>query len=108
MSTEMDDRHISELSRRIAQAVSPRRVILFGSAARGEFGDRSDLDVLVVMPDGIHRGKTSQEIYRNLWGFGLATDVIVVTESDLARYKDDPFLVIKQALEEGRELYRAA
>ena len=60
------------------------------------------------MPDGVHRGKTSEKIYRNLWGFGLATDVIVVTESDVERYRDDPFLVIKQALAEGRELYRAA
>lgn len=108
MVRTIDERQIGELSRRIAEAVGPTQIILFGSAARGEAGPQSDLDVLVVMPDGVHRGKTSQEIYRTLWGFGIATDVVVVTESDVVKHRDDPFVVIKQALEEGRELYRAA
>ena len=108
MVGQIDEHQISELSRRITQAVGPRQIILFGSAARGDYGPHSDLDVLVVMPDGVHRGKTSEVIYRNLWGFDVATDVIVVTESDVAKHRDDPFFVIRQALEEGRELYRAA
>ena len=108
MVGQIDEQQVLELSRRITEAVAARQVILFGSAARGEHGSHSDLDVLVVMPDGAHRGKTSEEIYRSLWGFGVATDVVVVTESDVARHRDDPFLVIKPALEDGRELYRAS
>ena len=104
----IDEGKLRELSRRIASAVRPQRIILFGSAARGELTPDSDLDVLVVMLDGIHRGRTAQDIYRKLWGFGFATDVVVVTEGDIGRYRDDPFLVIKNALEEGRELFRAA
>ena len=34
---------------RIVEAVHPRRIILFGSAARNEMRPDSDLDVLVVM-----------------------------------------------------------
>ena len=52
-----DTRLLEELVQRIVEAVHPLRIILFGSAARGEMGPNSDLDVLVVMPDGIHRGK---------------------------------------------------
>lgn len=99
---------IGELARRIAEAVRPERIILFGSAARGEMGPHSDLDVLVVVRDGVHRGHTAEEIYRRLWGFGLAKDIVVVTESDVQRYRDSPFTVIRQALDEGGELYRAA
>ncbi|MCH7526408.1 MAG: nucleotidyltransferase domain-containing protein, partial [Planctomycetes bacterium] len=58
--------------------------------------------------DGIHRGRTAQSIYRKLWGFGFATDIVVVTEGDVSRHRDDPFLVIKSALSDGRELFRAA
>lgn len=65
---------LDELVRRIVDAVHPRRIILFGSAARGKMGPHSDIDALVVMPDGIHRGKTSREIYRNLWGLGFAEE----------------------------------
>ena len=97
---------INELVRRIVEAVHPRR-ILFGSAARGEMGEDSDLDVLVVMPDGTHRRQTAQDIYRHMWGFGVAKDIVVVTESDLLEYSENPYMILKNALEEGRELYHA-
>lgn len=102
---ELNPKLIDELVRRIVEAVHPLRIILFGSAARGEMGPNSDLDVLVVMPDGIHRRKTAQEIYRHIWGFGFAKDIVVVTENDIREYGSNPYMVIKNALEEGRELY---
>ena len=102
-----DTKKIDELVRRIVQAVQPIRIILFGSAARGEMGPDSDLDVMVVMPDGAHRGKTAQEIYRQMWGFGLAKDIIVITETDIRDYGSNPYLVIKNALDQGKELYNA-
>ena len=104
---EPDPKVIDELVRRILDIVSPLRIILFGSAARGEMGPHSDLDVLVVMPNGIHRGKTVEEIYRQMWGFGFPKDIVVVTESDVLQYGSNPYMIIKNALEEGRELYVA-
>ena len=98
---------LDQLVHRIVEAVHPLRIILFGSAARGEMGPHSDIDALVVMPDGIHRGKTAQEIYRCLWGLGFAKDIVVVTESDLRAHSANPYLIIKGALEEGKELYHA-
>lgn len=68
-------------------------------------GPSSDLDVLVIIPPGIHRRKTARSIYRNLIGVGFAVDVVVVTEQDIERYKDNSGLVIKSALEQGRILY---
>ncbi len=99
---------IDELIRRIVEAVHPLRIVLFGSAARGEMGLHSDLDVLVVMPDGTHRRRTAQEIYRRMWGLGFAKDIVVVTESDIREHGSNPYLIIKNALEEGRELYRSS
>jgi len=103
-STELLD----ELVRRIVAVAHPRRIILFGSAARGEMGPNSDLDVLVVMPNGTDRKKTSQEIILGLWGFGFAVDAVVVTEDDVRKYGANHSLVIKPALKDGRELYHAA
>ena len=103
-----DPQAIDELVRRIVEAVHPRRIVLFGSAARGEMGPNSDLDVLVIMPDGTHRRKTAQEIYRRMWGFGFAKDIVVVTESDVQEYGMNPYMIIKNALEEGRELYHVS
>ena len=103
-----DPKKIDELVRRIVEVAHPLRIILFGSAARGAMGPHSDLDVLVVMPDGIHRRKTAQEIYRRLWGFGFAKDIVVVTESDLRKYGDNFSLIYYPALREGREIYVAS
>ena len=102
-----DPQAIDELVRHIVESVHPRRIVLFGSAARGEMGPNSDLDVLVIMPDGTHGRKTAQEIYRHMWGFGFAKDIVVVTESDVREYGMNPYMIIKNALEEGRELYHA-
>jgi predicted nucleotidyltransferase len=44
----------------IVDEVRPLRIIVFGSAARGEMQPDSDVDLLVVMPDGTHRRRTAQ------------------------------------------------
>jgi len=98
---------LAETVRRIVEAVHPRRIILFGSAARGQMGPDSDLDLLVVMPDGVHRRETARRVYRGLRRLGVPKDIVVVTEGDVERYGAEPSLVIHPALAEGREIYRA-
>ena len=106
-SRPVSEELLRELVRRIVDAVHPLRIVLFGSAARGEMGAHSDLDVLVVMPDGVSRGTTTEKVYLGLAGLGFATDVVVVCRADLDAYRFDPYRVVKYALDQGRELYRA-
>ena len=96
---------LSDLVNRIVEAVHPLRIMVFGSAARGEMGPHSDIDVLVVMPDGTHRRHTAQDLYQRLSGFPMAVDIVVATPTDLARHKDTIGLVYRDALREGREIY---
>lgn len=92
---------------RILSVTSPKQVILFGSAARGTQHANSDLDILVVVPNGTHRRQTAQKIYRSFVGLGYAVDVVVVTEDDVTRYRDTAGYVIQPAMAEGRLLYAA-
>jgi predicted nucleotidyltransferase len=101
------DEQLQELVHRIVDTAHPLRIILFGSTARGDGRPDSDVDVLVVMPDGTHRLHTSQEIYVGLHGFRIAVDVVVATETDLVKYNDSPGLVYREALRDGRTLYSA-
>lgn len=98
---------IQELVRRLVEVAHPVRILLFGSAARGEMRPESDLDVLVIVPDGVHRRKTAQRISRRLIGFPVATDIVVATESDLQQYQDNFSLVYYPAVREGKEIYAA-
>ena len=70
-------------------------------------GPHSDVDLLVVK-DGIHRRRLTEQIYENLRGVGASVDLVVVTPTDLERYRDSHALVIKPALSEGRVVYEAA
>jgi len=99
---------LNKLSKTIVSLVHPKRIVLFGSAAEGRMGPHSDLDLLVVMPDGIHRGRTTDKLYLGLWDIGQAMDIIVVTESDVAHFGSNPYLIIHSALQGGRDLYHAA
>ena len=98
---------LDETIQRILAVVKPKKVILLGSAVRREMGTNSDIDLLVVVPSGMHRRKTAQKIYRNLIGVGFAVDIVVVTKEDIERFKDRNGMVIQPALEEGRVLYAA-
>jgi uncharacterized protein len=103
----VDQKALDEIIRRIIEVARPEKIVLFGSAATGRMGPDSDLDLLVIMPDGIHRRRTAQAIYSSLKGIGLAKDIVVATEGDVRNYGDNPSLVLCPALREGRELYRA-
>jgi predicted nucleotidyltransferase len=105
---QADQKLLDELVRRIVAAVHPLRIILFGSAVRGEMGPNSDFDVLVVMPDGVQRRKTAQFLYRQLIGFGFATDIVVATNGDIKIHAHNPGLIYMQALSEGKEIYHAS
>jgi predicted nucleotidyltransferase len=102
-----DQRQLDELVRRIVEAVHPLKIVLFGSAARGEMGRDSDVDVMVVMPEGTHRRHTAQFLYTQLWGIPFAVDIIVATESDLRECADDIGFIYHTVLREGKQLYAA-
>lgn len=98
---------LKEIIRRIVEVAKPDKIILFGSAARGEMGPNSDMDLLVVKSGDFHRGQLTEEIYMNLFGIGQAVDIIVVTPEDIERYKNSFAVVIYPALKEGKLVYAA-
>lgn len=104
---QITDEQQKDLIKRIMETISPVRIILFGSNARGDAGPDSDIDLLVIVADGTHRLDTVQAIYRNLIGLNFAVDVVVATETDITNYKDTPGLIYREALKDGRVLYAA-
>jgi predicted nucleotidyltransferase len=98
---------LDSLVSQIVEAVHPVRIILFGSAARGEMGPDSDFDLLVVMPDGTPRRKTARHLYRVVEGGGAAKDILVTTVSELAKYADNIGLIYRTILREGKTVYES-
>ncbi len=103
----LDQKTFDDIIRRIVEVAQPEKIILFGSAARGDGEPHSDVDLLVIK-DGVRALDLMRHIYRRLRGVRVAIDVIVVSPADVARYKDSHALVIKPALREGRIVYESA
>ncbi len=100
-----DEAVIQEAGRRIlAAAPAGSRVILFGSHARGEAHEHSDLDFLVIEPEVDDWGRESVRLDRTLEGLGVWSDMIVVSEDSVRKWRDVYGTIIHSALSEGREL----
>jgi predicted nucleotidyltransferase len=98
---------LRDMVRRVVEAEQPEKIILFGSAARGEMGPDSDIDLLVIKGGRFQRGRLVEKIYRQMHGAGEAVDIIVVTPEEVERYRNTPCLVICPALREGKVVYGA-
>lgn len=103
----LDRETLDEIVQRVVEVAQPEKIILFGSAARGEMGPNSDIDLLVIKDAEDTRG-LSARIHRKLRGVRIAVDAIVVAPAHVERYKDSHALVIKPALREGTVVYEAA
>jgi predicted nucleotidyltransferase len=87
----------------LAAAAPPNsRVILFGSHARGEARDDSDLDFLVIEPEVTARAAESARLRRELNHIPAAFDVVVVSREVANRRAKVPGTMIDRALREGR------
>jgi len=104
---EPDQAKLDDLVRRIVDAVHPLRIIMFGSAARGEMTPDSDVDVLVVMPEGTDRLAVTDQLNRRMLGLGLPVDILVTTASRLEKHRDNIGLIYRTILREGREVHAA-
>jgi len=105
--TTVDQSILDEIVRRIVDVAQPDRIILFGSAARGQMGPDSDLDLLVVKAGVPHRRRLAQQIYLNLFGIAMPVDIIVVSPEDIEAFKDKVGTIIGPALKDGKLLYAA-
>lgn len=98
---------LQEIIRRVVDVAQPERIILFGSAARDDMGDNSDVDLLVVKGGEYDHHRLLGDIYISMIGVGQAVDVVLATPEQMEKYRDTHCLVIKPALREGREVYHA-
>jgi len=99
------EKEIQSITSQIVKKYKPTKVILFGSAARGEFDpEKSDLDFFVVKNDKRKKFKRMQTLYQ-LVQKNLPADFIVYTPKEVAERSKlgDPFIL--SILREGKILY---
>lgn len=97
---------LSEITRRITEAVAPEKIILFGSSAWGAPGESSDIDLFIILPHSKEPSyRRARRIYRCLRGIGVPVDVIVQTHDEVERSKKVKTSLARVVLEKGKVLY---
>ncbi|MDA1190476.1 MAG: nucleotidyltransferase domain-containing protein [Candidatus Poribacteria bacterium] len=99
---------VHEMADQIVREFHPIRVLVFGSYARGEATRHSDVDLLVVMPNGTDRRKAAIAIYSLLADHTIPSDIVVTTPDEIERRGNQVGTVLRPALREGVVLYDAA
>jgi HEPN domain-containing protein/predicted nucleotidyltransferase len=100
-----EDQVLEHLTQTIVEHLRPRRIVLFGSRARGDAKADSDYDIMVEMETDLgstERRRAVNDLFRR-GPRGL--DVLVYTPDEVRRWKDDVGMVLYDIVREGRVLY---
>jgi predicted nucleotidyltransferase len=92
----------------LVQAARPKRIILFGSQARGDATVDSDFDLMVVEEKPKDRFAEMVRLNRLLRQFRVAVDLLVVSEEKFQYWRDTPGNVYYEAASHGKTLYEGA
>jgi predicted nucleotidyltransferase len=93
---------------RLVATARPKRIILFGSRARGDADMRSDVDLMVIKTHIVNRHEELVELVeldRALAGLTIPVDILLVSEAEFEERSAQAGTVERAAQREGRVLY---
>lgn len=102
------DAKIHRAARKIAQAVNPEKIILFGSFAYGKPTPDSDVDLLVIMESDLRPHARVVQISDILDPRPFPVDIIVRTLSEIEERLRVGDCFFREVLSRGRVLYERA
>lgn len=96
---------IDQLKDRIAHAMKPEKIFLFGSYAENRATPDSDVDLMVVMESGLAPHKRNIAVKRLFPRRSFSLDAFVYTPQEFVRYKDIQGTIVYTATHYGKLLY---
>ena len=98
---------LSEARRRLIESARPQKIILFGSPARNDAEEDSDVDFLVVKAEVEHPATEAVRLRRVLKDLLLPVDLLVVSQRKFDYWRSTPGTVYFEADQGGRVIYEA-
>jgi predicted nucleotidyltransferase len=97
---------IQKFAADVAREFLPERVILFGSYAKGNAGEESDVDLLVVMPGDVSGVRVAVDIITRLKPT-LPVELVVRSSRQIKERLALNDFFLKEIISTGKELYAA-
>ena len=98
---------IEEAVSRLVATAKPQKIFLFGSYARGDAQEHSDLDFLVVQKEIKNRRKESVHLQDVLRPMRLPVDILITSEATFKEWEDVIGTVFNEIKREGILCYDA-
>jgi uncharacterized protein len=106
---DVTEEFLSDMVQAIVREVDPERIYLFGSRARGEARQDSDVDLLIVVrePFGPEHSRFQEinRVYRALSSFRIPNDVLLYSSDEFAKWSQSLNHVVGRCSREGKLLY---
>ena len=93
---------IDRAVRILVDTAKPSRIMVFGSYARGDAREDSDLDLLVIQPRVEDRAREMVRLRRALRPLRIPVEILVYSADEVARWGDQPGSALYWALREGK------
>ena len=93
---------IAEIIRRLVEQFQPQAIILFGSHARGEAQEQSDIDLLIVKDSDENRHHMGVQVQKILFDIDRDLDLLVYQTREI-KAKQNSFF--RRIFSEGKVLY---
>jgi len=93
----------------IVPLVNPDQIVLFGSYARGDYSEKSDIDLLVLKKGMDDEGEVIDNIYYSFLGqrLGIPVDILALDSDKYLELSDVIGCVYKQIKKDGKLVYEA-
>lgn len=98
---------IIELSDQIAHEFHPERIILYGSHARGDATEDSDVDLMVILPFEGQSARMALEIRKRIRR-DFPLDLLARTPQEVRQRIEDEDWFLREIIAQGKVLYEAA
>lgn len=104
---DVSDKELRRLINVIVDAVAPRKIVLFGSRAKGVAREDSDYDFLVIKDDITNERIISREIYKRILKeeFSIPVDILAIDTARYERARHDQGLIYNSIETAGVVVY---
>lgn len=99
------ERDIADVVEQIVALYDPDQVYLFGSYAKGNAADHSDLDLLVVRPTELPRWLRGSDVVAVLARMAFRMDVLFMTPQEVQDELAQPYSLISTIMPTARVCY---
>ena len=101
----LNSKALQQITTKVADAAHPTKIIVFGSYARGQADEGSDLDLLVIEPFVSNKREEMVRLRLAIGDVGIGVDILVYSEEEVREWGSVPGGALFTALREGKVTY---